>query len=399
MNKLELFHDLARDITVLYAEDEAGVRASTVELLENFFPKILPARDGQEAWEIWQQQHPELIITDVRMPKMDGLQLAQKVHEVNFQQRIVAISAYSDTPSLVKLLHEGISGFLLKPLEVNKLIDLLLRELKIIHSQKHEATALQDLAKEIERRSKALDQANRSISLLLQSRENMLRLVAHELRNPLNSLNGFLQLLQSQLHHQPEYAEYFDYLFKSTSRLEQSTQKALDLIRITSSLETHKEWLALKAIFFPHRDTVALPTAIGNYRLLGNPVLFSLVTENILENWQKYGKPPYELELEMGDDNLQIHLRDHGQGFSPQTLEKIQRGPFSSGDIFHHHEGFGLGLEIIRTSLAKMDIDLKLSNHPEGGARYTLIVPKQGFRTGDDLSSNSTPGERVEGQD
>lgn len=380
MNNLELLQNLGKDIEVLYAEDEAGVRKSTKELLANFFPKLQVVRDGQEAWDLWQLQRADLIITDVRMPHMDGMELARRVHEVLPQQRILVISAYSDTESLINLLNQGISGFILKPIKINQLIEILIREAKIIHSLRHEQSTLQELTREIDRRSNALDQANRNIVLLLQSRENMLRLVAHELRTPLNSLNGFLQLLQVQLGNQPEYQEYLKFIFDAVYRLEKSTQKALDLIRITSTFETHKEWLSVTSFFENRPENIVINPVSASFQVFGNPLLFGLTIDNILDNFAKYGKPPYELSIVNKDNILELWVRDHGPGFRPQTLEKIQLGPFHSGDIFHHHQGFGLGMELIRTCLAKMDIQLRLANHPQGGAVYILVVPEGNFR-------------------
>lgn len=375
-NKFDLLQRLGQDIQVLYAEDEDQVRASTSELLANFFPNLRTARDGMEALQLWQSSPADLVIADMRMPRMDGVELARKLHEFAPQQRYLVVSAYSDSASLIRLLNEGVSGFLLKPLQVEPLIDILARELLVIHRLRDEERAQQKLIREIEKRGSALDQAHRDILLLTQSRENMLRLVAHQIRNPLNALNGFVRLLQAQLD-QSGYSDYFERILEAVLRLETSTQKALDLIRITSNLNTYREPLALEALVGKDLPRPTQEEALLETRVQGNETLFRIIRENVVENFQKYGKPPYETSLKRDAAGLVLCFRDSGCGFPTAILEELHAGPFVSGDIFHHHEGFGLGLALIRTAVEQLGWRLILANRPNGGAEYRLHIPAE----------------------
>ena len=82
---------------------------------------VLPARNGQEALRIFEREHPALIITDLSMPGMDGLELAKAVKAVSPQTEILILTAHSSLASAVEALRHGVVDYLLKPLGLAEL--------------------------------------------------------------------------------------------------------------------------------------------------------------------------------------------------------------------------------------------------------------------------------------
>ena len=75
--------------TVLYAEDDLGVQKNVNELLSLLFKTVYLASDGQKAYELFNEHHPDLVITDIKMPRVSGIELAKKIRETDSEAEII----------------------------------------------------------------------------------------------------------------------------------------------------------------------------------------------------------------------------------------------------------------------------------------------------------------------
>lgn len=122
-------------LSVLFAEDDDIMRTQVTETLKIFFGKVLIAKNGFEALEIFKLEKPDILLSDIRMPKIDGLQLIEKIREQNQTIPIIILTAYSDQNTLLKAANSSIDGYILKPLELNNFLetfDKVLRRKKSI---------------------------------------------------------------------------------------------------------------------------------------------------------------------------------------------------------------------------------------------------------------------------
>lgn len=124
------------DLRVLYAEDEAEMRESTAELLKRRFEYVEVAIDGADAFEKLSKSAFDILITDIRMPLMDGLELIYKVRENSMKTRCLIISAHNDIDFLMKAIDFGVEGYILKPIVRQRLINELDRLANIILTEK-----------------------------------------------------------------------------------------------------------------------------------------------------------------------------------------------------------------------------------------------------------------------
>jgi len=122
--------DNSKDIKILYAEDEIAVRDSIVKLLEIVFNDIKLADNGQEALEIYKNNHIDLVITDINMPKMNGIELIQEIKKINSDIPTLIISAHSDQKNMINAIKVGIDGFILKPIHAEQFFDSLYKVTK-----------------------------------------------------------------------------------------------------------------------------------------------------------------------------------------------------------------------------------------------------------------------------
>ena len=111
--------------TLLYVEDEAYVRKIAVAFLRDYFVEIYEAADGKEALAIYHDKKPNIIITDIEMPKMDGLEFCSKIRKEKSQTPIIIITAYSHTKYLLKATELNLVKYLIKPIEEESLFEAL----------------------------------------------------------------------------------------------------------------------------------------------------------------------------------------------------------------------------------------------------------------------------------
>ena len=122
MSDIELLLRYTKKLSVLYVEDEALVRNSTLTLLNNYFERIDFAVDGQDGFEKYinyKNEHSEyydLIITDIKMPRLNGLDMSRKILKENDMQTIIITTGYSDNIFLLEAIDLGIHSFISKPI-------------------------------------------------------------------------------------------------------------------------------------------------------------------------------------------------------------------------------------------------------------------------------------------
>ena len=116
-----------KDKNVLYVEDEIEVLENISELLKNYFGEFYTATDGEMGYELFLEHKIDLLIVDVEMPKMNGIELINKIRQENRDVHIVVVSAYTNTDYLLECIEHKIDLYLIKPLTSRKIRELLIK--------------------------------------------------------------------------------------------------------------------------------------------------------------------------------------------------------------------------------------------------------------------------------
>lgn len=125
--------EYAQPLKVLYIEDDEAVKTQIVIFLGKFFPSIVTAKDGIEGLEAYKKDKYDIVITDIAMPHMDGIEMARRIKEINEEQVIIVTSAYNETEKLMELINIGIDKFVMKPINNKPFLILLYNVAKSIH--------------------------------------------------------------------------------------------------------------------------------------------------------------------------------------------------------------------------------------------------------------------------
>jgi NarL family two-component system response regulator LiaR len=112
-------------IRIMLAEDHALLRSSLQDSLEHFsdFEVVGEASDGEEALELVKSLQPDILICDIRMPGISGIEVARQVKELSPETKILVLSAYDDEDYVVELFKVGIAGYLMKTVDLKQLIE------------------------------------------------------------------------------------------------------------------------------------------------------------------------------------------------------------------------------------------------------------------------------------
>lgn len=110
---------------ILFVEDDAIIAQSMERALQRFFQEVYVANDGTEGLELYRTHHPDLIISDIRMPLMDGITMSREIRKEDREIPIVIASAHNDESFFLDAIHLGVSDFLIKPLEIHAVLERL----------------------------------------------------------------------------------------------------------------------------------------------------------------------------------------------------------------------------------------------------------------------------------
>jgi len=172
-------YTLTKTMTVLLVEDYEPLRKEMAEVLEDLVQVVTCAPDGKEALSFYldaqkENKHYDLIISDIQMPKMNGVEFAKKVREINETQVIYILSAYTDKEYLLELINIGIAKFITKPIDYDELFSILYKE-----SQNIDTTSAKDTSSTFIEFAK--DYVWNSDTRILTYQDNLIELTKHEL--------------------------------------------------------------------------------------------------------------------------------------------------------------------------------------------------------------------------
>ncbi len=138
MNLSDKLKNEAQSLTVLYVEDEDDTREQIAQILELFFKEVVIGVNGLEAYEIFKQRDIDLVMTDLTMPKMDGIEMVRKILQIKHDQHVVILTAHNSSENLMETIDLQVDGFLLKPIKMDKMLDLLFKVTHVINLEKNE---------------------------------------------------------------------------------------------------------------------------------------------------------------------------------------------------------------------------------------------------------------------
>jgi DNA-binding response OmpR family regulator len=116
-----------KDINILCVEDEDGIRKVIVDTLKYYFNEVYEASDGEEAFELYEEYRPKIILSDIQMNNVNGVEFVKKVRKTDRHTTIIMLTAHSNEEYLMDLINLNVNHFILKPLNLKKLNEALFK--------------------------------------------------------------------------------------------------------------------------------------------------------------------------------------------------------------------------------------------------------------------------------
>ena len=182
MHTIKDLHKYSQSLHVLYVEDDKNLRDETETLFKMLFKSIDTAEDGLMGLQKYNDNLYDLVISDVNMPHMNGIEMCTSIKEINPEQKIAIVSAHDESDILMNLLKAGADSFILKPMHMDDLIVSLysvcrdaytqIVNIELINELNEKNELLEKQNKELRTKDNALETKHQQLGSLMQKSKN-----------------------------------------------------------------------------------------------------------------------------------------------------------------------------------------------------------------------------------
>jgi len=345
--------------TILYVEDEEEICAQTLRALNRYTKKVYVARDGEEGLELYKKYKPDIVVTDIRMPKLNGIEMSKAIKAIDTNQAIIVISAHSDSNFFIDAIDLQLSGYILKPVNKNMLKNKILEIVKT-----------QQLNKELQIKNEQLAELQK-----MSAMNELLGNIAHHWRQPLNVMATGVTSIQIRKEMDTLDDEFIDQTCNLVNENAQYLSKIIDdFSSYVNDEKVLKEFNLKKNI----EDFLSLVTTLIdenkiniildleediNIKSFPNELIQSFMnlfsnSKDALQNIE--GNRYIFIQTYMQNDEVVICFKDNAGGVDLSIIDKIFQ-PYITTK--HKSKGIGLSLNMTYDLITKsMGGTIKIEN-------------------------------------
>lgn len=237
MSKIKGLVEFSKLLNVLYVEDDIQIRENYSKVFKEFFEHVDVAENGQIGLEKYKNFSYDLVITDINMPVMNGLEMIQHILDIDLEQSIIVTSAHDESSYLLELIDLGIEKFLIKPIDFTRLILVLTRSCKRIC----ELRELRDYQNHIEEENLS----NAELLKILKKKNIELEKSLHLLRREENVTITLVEGIEKEKHFSEDELEFLSPHVDTLSAKDFVETYAGDMDTLNDHLEAIEETLEL----------------------------------------------------------------------------------------------------------------------------------------------------------
>lgn len=368
--------------SILYVEDEKRIQEELKEVLEMFCDELHLADDGFQGLKLYENFSPDIVVTDIKMPIMNGIEMSQKIKTINAEAPIVFTTAFSDIDFFQEAIELQVEGYLLKPINLEfleKKISAIIRNI--------------ELKKELDEKELMLYEASK-----LASMGEMLRNIGHQWRQPLSiistSATGIKLLKENGTLSDEDFFKACDTINDNAQYLSKTIEDFKNFLKPTVFQEEFnlKEYLykciELVSASFENNKIKTIDEIDDTINSYGSPSLLLQAIVNILNNAKDALKMASNLREKLvfiftvkeDGEKIIITIKDNAGGIPEDIIDKIFEPYFTTKN---NKEGTGIGLYITKTIVVKnlkgtiqVQNDIfEYENEEYKGAKFTITLP------------------------
>lgn len=382
---------------ILIIEDEELLLTALSCYLENESYEVISADNGEKGLELFQSESVDLVLTDLRMPGLSGLDVLKACQTQSPATPVIITSGTGDIRDSVEALRLGASDFLLKPFEefnlVKHTIQKCLEKAALVKENRKYQEKLELM---VEERSHQLIEANEQLKGVNRSLNDFAHTISHDLKSPLSNLKTSLDLLKdidprSGRDHQEDFDDIHSLCTRSIERMESLIRDILEYSQNIRSANTEESVCLQGLIKDVQQD---LQTTIEHKkahitfgelpRVTGSRTHLYQVFSNLIGNALKYSKDDTPPIIEIEWSNVPKNPNDPHESSSYDTILVKDNGigfeSFEAQNIFRpfkrlkqqHVDGSGIGLTTVKNIMHAHYGDITAEGRPNEGAVFTL---------------------------
>ena len=370
---------------VLVIDDELGPRESLRILLKTEFEMHLA--DGvRRGLELLQQHKPDVVIMDIRMPGLSGIEGLREIRRLDPDVAVVMLTGFGALETAQEALRMGASDYLKKPFDTKEIVEVVRHQVRRTAQNRRRSAMEKQLEELTGQLSGEMARKDRMSSLGEASAE-----LVHDLRNPLTVVQGYVQMLNEDLLQNREKShaagdstgEYLNAIESGVKRCRELIDAWQDLGRktvhdlvptnpvamITEVVESQRRLAANKhaalALTVETTDSLILCDTMQLSRALQN------IVGNATEALPETGGSVHILFRRIGEEVV-ITVRDDGMGISPENLTRLFKPYFTTKG---RNRGTGLGLFITRKIIEDHRGRIEINSFPGEGTTVDIHLP------------------------
>jgi signal transduction histidine kinase len=368
-------------LSLLYVEDEYEIASLMRELLEDEVSTLYVAKNGEEGLQMYEEHKPDIVLSDIYMPKLDGLSMSKSIKELYPEQPIILLTAFNNIDDLKQAIMIGIDSYVNKPI---RSIEELNKPLKSVAKKLGEKKELKILSERVQQQSR------------LAATGEVMSFIAHQWKQPLSAISAKISMLQlkNQLGTLEE-DDLFVLMDFTMNKIKYLTQTINDFRDYLKPKEDPKEF-TLESVFSQtksllgdkiYSEKVHLMITPNEINLVGYKNKLIHVITNIINNAcdalveHESEKKYIFVDVQADEQFCTIYIQDSAGGIQEELLSEIFE-PYYTTKAEEH--GTGLGLYMAREFIVgQMGGDLSVQNasyEHEGktctGARFDIRIPK-----------------------
>jgi signal transduction histidine kinase len=379
--------DETNEKTILIVDDEPDIRDVLAISLQDMGYRTVEAENASQAFAVFQKQNPRIVITDIKMPGGDGIELLRKIKHENPETEVIMITGHGDMNLAIRSLKYAATDFITKPINVDALEIALRRALEKIAMRRQ----LQDYTRSLERlvREKtALQDHLASLGLMIGS-------ISHGMKGLITSLDGGLYLVSSGLRkNDPERIKEGCSAARETAG--RIRKMVLDILYYAKERKLNRT--AVMPLVFAQDVARTIRPRLDEYgigfdcrfdekagRMAVDADYLHAALVNILENaadacLKDHRNPAHRIAFSMADRGTEIifTIADDGVGMDDDTCEQVFTLFYSTKG----RKGTGLGLFIANRIIGQHGGAITVASTPGKGTVFTVSVPKAPLENG-----------------
>ncbi len=360
--------------------------------------EITSALNGKDAISLCIAKSFDLILLDIMMPEMDGYEVCEylKSKEKTKDVPVIFLTARVDEEAIIKGFDTGAQDYVTKPFNpqelvarVNTHLDLQFKnqKLKLMNLELEERVAARTM--ELEESNRSLEHANHQLSTLEDAKNDFLSLMSTELREPLNGIVGFAEMLEYSIKNKTNL-KYVRFIIQACEKLIGVSDMALLLSALRfdryemkllgiSVHETVKETVEKLKPLISERKVKLKVDIPKNYIIKGDQKLFGISMEKVIENAVTNAPPRSEVFVgaALEGSAVKVFVQDSGVQFSPAevnyTFHFFELNKEERREDFNR---FTAGLVVVKLVMDLHKANVDVDNLADGGVRVSFLLPE-----------------------